>query len=46
VKDRDPVGELLGLVQVLGGEQHRRALPARNSRVQVMLTELWGAGQD
>ena len=27
VEDRDPVGELLGLVQVLRGEQHRRALP-------------------
>ena len=26
VQDRDPVGELLGLVEVLGGEQHRRAL--------------------
>ena len=25
VEDRDPVGELLGLVQVLGGEQHSRA---------------------
>src|ERR1700722_9828463 len=25
VEDRDPVGQLLGLVQVLGGEQHRRA---------------------
>ena len=27
VEDRDPVGELLGLVEVLGGEQHRGALP-------------------
>src|SRR5215218_11210137 len=27
LEDRDPVGELFGLVQVLGGEQHRRALP-------------------
>src|SRR4030095_16418565 len=27
VQDRDPVGELFGLVQVLGGQQHRRALP-------------------
>src|SRR6266540_4526628 len=27
VEDRDPVGELFGLVQVLRGEQHRRALP-------------------
>ena len=27
VQDRDPVGELFGLVQVLRGEQHRRALP-------------------
>src|SRR6266540_3177306 len=27
VEDRDPVGQLFGLVQVLRGEQHRRALP-------------------
>jgi hypothetical protein len=27
VEDRDPVGQLLGLLQILGGEQHRRALP-------------------
>src|ERR671912_24627 len=27
LQDRDPVGELFGLVQILGGEQHRRALP-------------------
>src|SRR6266545_3779457 len=27
VEDRDPVGELFGLVQVLRGQQHRRALP-------------------
>ena len=27
VEDRDPVGELFGLVQILGREQHRRALP-------------------
>src|ERR1039458_10641500 len=27
VEDRDPVGELLGLVQILGREQHRRAVP-------------------
>ena len=27
MQDRDPVGELLGLVQVLRAEQHRRALP-------------------
>jgi hypothetical protein len=26
VEDRDPVGQLLGLVQVLRGEQHRRAV--------------------
>src|SRR5512133_2998104 len=29
VEDRDPVGQLFGLVQVLGGEQHRRALPGK-----------------
>ena len=28
VEDRDPVGELFGLVEVLRGEQHRGALPA------------------
>src|SRR5215204_973231 len=27
VEDRDPVGEVFGLVQVLGGEQHGRAPP-------------------
>ncbi len=29
VQDRDPVGEVLGLVEVLGGEQHRRAAVRR-----------------
>lgn len=28
VEDRDPVGQLLGLVQVLRGEQHRRSVAA------------------
>src|SRR5262245_32118672 len=27
MQDRDPVGELLGLVQVLHGEKHRRSAP-------------------
>jgi hypothetical protein len=43
VQDRDPVGELFGLVQVLGGEQHRRAalgelldgLPHLDARLRV-----------
>ena len=29
VKDRDPVGELFGLVEMLGREQHRRAAARR-----------------
>jgi hypothetical protein len=41
-EDRDPVGEMFGLVQVLRGEQHRRALPA--SSLTLFHTSMRGCG--
>ena len=38
VDDRDPVGELVGLVEVLRGEQHRAAVARRASRI---VSHIW-----
>ena len=37
LQDRDPVGESFGLLQELGGEQHRRALPGELAAMEDVL---------